>query len=90
MEKVCVNPQLGTLKYAQTQTETVAGLISLKVDKTESFKIDLKVPDNSEAVVYLPESSTKVLVNNQAVKIEEVDGRNLITLKSGDYKIIAE
>ena len=89
-KKFAVNPQLGTLNYAQTQTETVKGLISLKVDKTQNFKLDLKVPKESEAIVYLPENSTKVSVNNKAVKFEKVDGKSFITLNAGDYKIVAE
>jgi alpha-L-rhamnosidase len=60
-----VKPQLGTLSFAETGNETIAGKLYVKVEKTGSdFKIELKVPSGSDAIIYIPNNYKKVTVNN--------------------------
>lgn len=86
-----VKPDLGGLIYAETANETIAGKVAVKVSKTKSgLKIDLSVPEGSEAVVYIPSKEKKVTVNGKKVSSEEVkDGNMLYRLKGGKYIIDA-
>lgn len=86
-----VKPQLGNLEYAETGNETLAGKIAVKVTKVESgMDIELKVPSNSEAVVYVPEKNKNVTVNGEKIKPNaKEEGYSLYQLAGGDYKIIA-
>jgi len=63
-----VRPQLGTLKYAETGNETVAGKVAVKAERTDSgMTMQLTVPAKSEAVVCVPEKYTQVRVNDVEV-----------------------
>ena len=87
-----VKPNLGGLEYAETENETIAGKVKVKVSKTKSgMEMDLTVPLGSEAVVYIPEKEKKVTVNGKKVSPKEVkDGRQLFRLKGGQHILDAK
>jgi hypothetical protein len=86
-----VKPQLGSLAYAETGNETIAGKVSVKVTRVnEGMDIELTVPNGSEAVVYVPARNKKVTMGGNKVSSKEKDGDfTLFRVKSGEYKIIA-
>jgi hypothetical protein len=86
-----VKPNLGGLEYAETENETIAGKVKVKVSKTKSgMEMDLTVPLGSEAVVYIPEKEKKVTVNGKKLSPKEVkDGHQLFRLKGGQHILVA-
>src|SRR5690606_30385295 len=74
-----VKPQLGSLAFAGTGNETVAGRVDVKIEKTnKGLKLELLVPEESEAVVYIPSRLKKVTANKKRLKAE---------LKEGDFSL---
>jgi len=97
-----VKPQLGDLEHAETGNETVAGKITVKIEKGKSdMRIDLAVPSGSNAIIYIQGIYNKVMVNettiynrryldnNVALYEGDDEGYNCFRLKSGVYKITA-
>ena len=95
-----MKPQLGSLEFAETGNETVAGKVSVKIEKAQSeMNIDLTVPEGSEAVVYIPENYRNVEINDVAVYNKEYvandvassagekAGYNRFRLSGGNYRI---
>jgi len=98
-----VKPQLGTLEHAETGNQTVAGKVSVKIEKEKAgMKMELTVPNESEAVVYIPGQYGKVEVNNTTVwnngyvdnKMASYDGKeegySRFRLNAGTYRIKSE
>jgi hypothetical protein len=86
-----VKPQLGNLEFAETGNETVAGKVAVKVTKVKSgMDIELTVPKDSEAVVYIPAKNKKVTIDGKKVSSKEKDGDyKLFRVNGGDYKFSA-
>lgn len=91
-KKFMVKPDLAGLEFAETGNETMAGKVAVKVTKTKGgMDIELTVPEDSEAVVYIPVKEKTVIINGQKVKSnEKEEGYKLYTLKGGNYIIGAE
>jgi hypothetical protein len=98
-----VKPQLGSLEFAETGNETVAGKVSVKIERGESgMKMELTVPEKSEAVVHIPGQYRKVAINNTTVWDKgyvdnemassegEEEGYNCFRLYGGTYQITSE
>jgi hypothetical protein len=91
-KKIRIRPQLGTLEYAETGNETVAGKVYVKIRKTKAggMDMDLLVPEGSEAVVYLPARFGKVRMDDILLKAAGKTGADLIySIKSGNHTITA-
>ena len=88
-KKFMVKPDLGGLEFAETANETVAGKVSVKIAKIDTgLDINLIVPNESEAVIYIPEKAKSVIINGVEVNSNMSDGvHKLFTLKEGEYKI---
>jgi alpha-L-rhamnosidase len=86
-----VKPQLGSLEFAETGNETVAGKVAVKLTKVEKgMDIKLTVPEGSEAVVYIPAKNKKVTIDGEKTTSKEKDGDySLYRLSGGEYKISA-
>ena len=86
-----VKPQLGTLEFAETGNETLAGKVAVKVSKVKKgMDLELTVPVGSEAVVYIPVKNKKVTIDGEKVTSTEKDGDyTLFRVKGGEYKISA-
>lgn len=98
-----VKPQPGSLKYAETGNETVAGKVAVRVEKSRSgVKIELEVPQESTAMVYLPKEHDKVSINdilvfdkeyiqNEKIKFERRENKyNCFRLNGGNFRIKAD
>jgi hypothetical protein len=84
-----VKPQMGNLTFVETGNEIVTGKISVKIQKNKSnMDIELLVPEQSSAVVYLPSKYKKVRINGILATSDKKEGNDLIyTLQGGNYKI---
>ncbi|MDO9153634.1 MAG: alpha-L-rhamnosidase C-terminal domain-containing protein [Paludibacter sp.] len=93
-----VKPQLGSLTYAETSNETVAGKISVKVEKTKSgMTINLRVPYNTHSIVCIPleykltKMNGKFIYNEKYIpsKVVEFNGNengyNTFKVGAGEY-----
>jgi len=98
-----VKPQLGNLNFAKTGNKTFAGNVSVKIEKNKSgMNINLTVPDESEAVVYIPEKYNKITIDDthifhkKYIKNEvasfagKKDNYNCFKLSGGTYKITSK
>ncbi|MDR1369212.1 MAG: glycoside hydrolase [Dysgonamonadaceae bacterium] len=90
--KFMVKPQMGNLEYVETGNETVAGNISVKIVKNRSgMNMELMVPENSSAVIYLPSKYKKVTANGKSLLSEgKSDNYTLYHLDGGEYKITVQ
>ncbi|MCP4977432.1 MAG: glycoside hydrolase [Maribacter sp.] len=91
-KKFKVKPDLGGLEFAETGNETMAGKVAVKISKNKSgMKMELTVPNRSEAIVYIPIKEKTVIINGQKVSSKEKEGTfKLYTLKGGYYMIEAK
>ncbi|HTN67845.1 MAG TPA: alpha-L-rhamnosidase C-terminal domain-containing protein, partial [Dysgonamonadaceae bacterium] len=88
-KRFMVKPDLGGLEFAETSNETIAGKVSVKIAKTNTgLDIELLVPKESEAVVYIPQKAKSVVINGVEVNSNKTEGSyKLFNLKGGEYKI---
>ena len=84
--------QLGTLQFAETSNETMAGKVAVKVSKTvKGMEMELTVPKGSSALVHIPSDYGNVLVNGNKVVSNEREGKNtLYRVSEGNHQIKAE
>ena len=91
-----VNPQPTELEKIDIKIPTIRGPIKCKLVATDiEWQMQLSIPGNSEALILLPSELSKIVVNNNIVlpdsKIHYLGlSRNMIRLKSGNYKISAK
>ncbi len=63
-----VRPQPGSLKWAETGNETVAGKISVRVEQDKSsYAIMLSVPSGTRSVVYIPADYRTIDANGTVI-----------------------
>ncbi len=91
-----VNPQPVGLENIEIIIPTIRGSIqcNLMASDTE-WQMELSIPGNSKALVLLPSELSKIVVNkNILLPDSEIHylgmSRNMISLKSGNYKISAK
>lgn len=91
-KRFMVKPDLGGLEFAQTNNQTIAGEVAVKIVKSKSgFDIELSVPKGSEAVLYLPAITKLVIINGEKVKSNIIEEPyRLFSIKEGDYIISSE
>jgi len=85
-----VKPQLGPLTIVAATVPTILGTIKISIQQEKALTIDLKVPENSSATVYIPPSSTHILRNGKHVKPTQKNGEQFITMQSGTHQIISQ
>jgi len=90
-----VNPQPTGLENIELKIPTIRGTIicNLIANKNE-WQMELSVPGNCEALVLIPSELSKIAVNKNSVSPDSIihylgKSRNMIRLKSGNYKIKA-
>lgn len=96
-----VQPQLGSLQFAETSNETIKGKVSVRIEKVQSeLKIELMVPEATEALVYLKDRYSNVHINGTTVFKGTyvsnplsawegtVDGHHVFRIKSGQYSLV--
>ena len=90
-----VSPQPGTLKSFELKMPTIRGTIEFSMEKVEKgWNLQLVVPGNSEAELYLPDYLERVNINSTLYeaqkKVESIMGDlNIYRLISGRYEISA-
>jgi len=81
-KKIRIKPQPGTLESAEIKHPTIRGDVYMKFSNNpeKSFNLEVDIPANSTADVYLPYYSKKqeVTLNNQTVKFR----------RKGDFSVI--
>jgi hypothetical protein len=83
---------VGDITHAEAQTYSPYGIISSKwLREGSKFTLDIEIPANSDAIVYLPVSKTAKLVVNGKVTAGNVstEGKVIIRVGSGKYHITA-
>ncbi|MEN8203007.1 MAG: alpha-L-rhamnosidase C-terminal domain-containing protein [Bacteroidota bacterium] len=98
-----VRPQLGSLEYAETGNETVAGKVSASIKKEGSTLIlVIQVPSGTEALVSVPLQyrsvdvngtpvfKRKAVSNDLALYKGKENGYNLFRMGAGEYRITAD
>ena len=63
-----IRPQLGSLEYVETGNETIAGRVSVRVEKNRSgMEINVLVPESSHAIVCIPGEYQSVSLNRRQI-----------------------
>lgn len=94
-ENVIVKPQpVGELTWAEATHDSVRGPVHVRWERDEtSFSLDLEVPANATATVYLPtsdadsvrESNARVDEHETITFLREENGRAVYSVQSGTY-----
>jgi alpha-L-rhamnosidase len=88
-KKIVINPQpVGDIDFAKASYKSVYGLISSEWHKKENnFALDIEIPANTTAVVYLPVTlHSSVSMNNVKLKtVASKNGKAMISVGSGKY-----
>lgn len=93
--KFRISPQPGKLTFASIQVPCIRGAIQCELINNENeWQMNVSVPGNTQAEIWLPAHFTKVLINGHKEKaISKVqyagESRNVYTLKSGVFTISA-
>lgn len=99
-KNIIIKPSVvGDLKNANTNFETPYGTIKTNWNITnDSFKLDVEIPSNTSALIYLPANSSKNIMENNIVitKVKDVkfirtESEYLIyQVGSGDYHFVVK
>jgi alpha-L-rhamnosidase len=88
--EIVIHPRLDDrILQAHGEYESVYGKIvsDWKGTKTGPFALNVVIPANTSAKVYLPhESGAKVLESGKPIKVTESDGSDVIEVGSGTYQ----
>ncbi len=89
--KIRIEPEVvGDLTAAQTQYDSAYGIIATDWKKTaDGFQLDVTIPVNTTAVVYLPAASHQTVseANQSAYKqLGNKNGKAILSIGSGTYK----
>jgi len=89
------------LQFTETSNETINGKVSVQVEKVHSeMKIELLVPEATEALVYLKDRYSNVTINGTTVFKGTyvsnplstwegtVDGHHVFRIRSGQYSLV--
>ena len=91
-----INPQPTGLENIEMKIPTIRGSIQCNLVSTDNnWQMELSIPGNCEALILLPSELSKIFVNkNKVVPDSEIHylgmSRNMVRLKSGNYKISAK
>lgn len=88
-KEILIKPEVvGDVTNAKASFESPYGLIKSEwVKTTSSFNLQLQIPANSTAVVYLPaKPGQKVLMNGKKVAVMYAEGKAVVKIGSGSYQ----
>jgi alpha-L-rhamnosidase len=91
--KFRISPQPGNLEHVSIKVPCIRGEIKSDLDQKEnSWNMNISIPGNTEAELWLPTYLTKISINgNEKKAIKEVqysgESRKVFLLKSGIYTI---
>lgn len=94
-KRFVISPQPGTLNSASIDLPCMRGTISCALNSSDSgWKLDIDVPGNSEAELWLPSEFSTVTINGESGTIERVQNtgygsRNVFILAPGRYEVSA-
>ncbi|QLG44645.1 alpha-L-rhamnosidase-related protein [Costertonia aggregata] len=84
-----IKPQLGFLKEINAVVPSIKGNISVKIDVNEGFLMELSVPKNTKAEVYISRTFGKPQLNGKAVTYKESDTHYVLWIIPGNHRINA-
>ena len=87
-KEVEIRPEpVGDVKDAKATFYSPYGMISSEWKKTDGkFEINISIPANSTAVVYLPaKKGAVVLMNGKKVNVQYKEGKAVLKTGSGNY-----
>ena len=94
-KKIRISPQPGYLDHTTIRVPTIRGPVEIDLKtKEDRWEMDISIPGNAEAEVWLPERFSEVIVNGKgkssAGRIRYSGGnRNMYGLSGGKYKLEA-
>ena len=94
-KKFRVVPQPGKLKSIKLKIPSVRGTIQCNLEiKNDTWNIELSVPGNSEAELYLPSNFSSIFLDSEkqsSIRSSNFAGevRNVFLIKSGQHKLTA-
>jgi alpha-L-rhamnosidase len=97
-KKIIIKPQLGELTWAKGSYRSVYGVIKSEWKKsTDNFELNISVPANTTAEIYLPATEQSAITENDKVisgagiqftRFEK--GYGVFAVGSGDYRFVAK
>jgi hypothetical protein len=87
-----VKPQLGFLKKVSAIVPSIKGEIAVEINATEIWTMNLTVPENTTATVYMDSAFAKAVLNLKTMETTKTDDGNWQTIEvgSGTHKITAQ
>lgn len=90
-EKARINPQIGSLKNVESLIPTIRGDIKVKINNTDNYILEVTIPANMKADIYLPAVGNKVTCNGEPIKVKkDKDAPTLFAgeILSGTYTFV--
>lgn len=95
--KIIIEPGIANLQWAKATYSSILGKVSTYWKKTSStFTLDVTIPVNASATVYLPASLQNMRENNKIIKVhgnvrltDNKDNKSIILIGSGRYHFTA-
>ncbi len=72
-----IKPQPGFLKHIKAVVPSIKGNIKVELKNDKEYRLDIEVPKESKAIVYIPSRYQEIIVN----------GEKVIHIKDQDYKV---
>lgn len=87
-------PRLGGLKHVKARVPSIRGDIVVEIKKDENYSMNLTVPENTSASVYIPDGYQNINLNGKKIapgqNIKNKEGFYMLSLEPGEYNILAE
>ncbi|MEK6477026.1 alpha-L-rhamnosidase C-terminal domain-containing protein [Catalinimonas sp. 4WD22] len=85
-----IKPQPGTLEWAEVRMPTIRGAVEVSFDQRKGFTMEVDIPANTEAEVYMPLQGKKIntaMVNGSSRKGRREGNFLVFELGSGKYSL---
>lgn len=82
-----IRPQTGFLKKIAAVVPSIKGIIKVDINVTETFEMDIIIPEDTEATVYVPSVYNQITVNSKQIKTTSEGNYRYFKASGGTYKI---
>jgi hypothetical protein len=91
-KKIRIKPQPATLRHAEIKTPSIKGAISVAFDNHpgEQFKLEVEIPANTTAEVWLPRFSKKYRLTVDGTEQKGTPGGDFVIVETGSGKHVFE
>ncbi|WP_170063995.1 alpha-L-rhamnosidase-related protein [Jejuia pallidilutea] len=84
-----IKPNIGFLKHVKATVHSVKGIIKVDIRAENEFVINLKIPENTKAKVYIPSTYQSIVLDGKKASYNTEDKHHIVTVTSKNNHIKA-